>query len=61
LADTMSGAWVNFAKTGNPNGHNMPQWQAYNRDNGAVMVFDNQPHMKYHHDDELMKLLTTKQ
>lgn len=61
LADTMSGAWVNFAKTGNPNGHNMPQWQAYNRDNGAVMVFDNQPHMKYHHGDELMKLLTTKQ
>jgi len=60
LANTMSGAWVNFAKTGNPNGQTLPQWQAYNRDNGAVMVFDKHPQMKYHHDDELMKLLAKK-
>lgn len=60
LANTMSGAWVNFARTGNPNGQHIPQWQAYNRDNGAVMIFDNNPQMKYHHDDALMKLLSAK-
>ena len=35
LADTMSGYWVNFAATGNPNGKGLPEWPAYNVKKGA--------------------------
>ena len=38
LAKKMSTAWVNFAKTGNPNGGDLPQWDAYTRENGNVMI-----------------------
>ncbi|QSX34169.1 carboxylesterase family protein [Shewanella avicenniae] len=36
LADTMSSYWVNFAKTGNPNGAGLPVWPAW--DNAAPQV-----------------------
>ncbi len=57
LADKMSRAWTNFAKTGNPNTEGLPQWDAYTRENGNVMIFDNQPEVKQHHDEKLQRLL----
>ncbi|TRX43117.1 carboxylesterase/lipase family protein [Flavobacterium restrictum] len=33
-----SSYWVNFAKTGNPNGSNLPEWKMYDQESGAVMV-----------------------
>ena len=57
LADKMSRAWAAFARTGNPNVVGLPQWQPYTRQNGATMIFDNQPTMTYHHDEALMKTL----
>lgn len=57
LADKMSRAWVAFARTGNPNVDGLPDWPAYTRSSGATMVFDNQPEVKIHHDEKLMKLL----
>lgn len=53
----MSTAWANFAKTGNPNGNGLPQWDAYNRENGATMIFDNEVKQVQHHDETLLKLL----
>ena len=51
LADKMSQAWIDFARTGNPG------WEAYTRDNGATMLFDDEPVVTYHHDDVLMNIL----
>ena len=57
LADKMSRAWVAFARTGNPNIEGLSQWEAYTPQNGATMIFDNKPVIKYHHDAELLRLL----
>ena len=29
--------WVNFAKTGNPNGKGLPTWPVYNFDNESIL------------------------
>lgn len=57
LADKMSRAWGNFAKTGNPNAQGLPKWTAYTPENGVTMIFDNQSEIRQHHDRALMKLL----
>jgi para-nitrobenzyl esterase len=38
LADQMSNYWVNFAKTGNPNGSKLTQWPTYTKQKGQVMI-----------------------
>lgn len=40
LADIMSDYWVNFAKTGNPNGNNLPAWKPFNVSEKEVMNLD---------------------
>lgn len=57
LADKMSRAWGNFAKTGNPNAQGLPKWTDYTPENGVTMIFDNQSEVRQHHDRALMKLL----
>ena len=54
LAQKMSTAWANFARTGNPNGEGLPQWPAYTPEGGATMWFDNTCTIKKHHDRELL-------
>jgi para-nitrobenzyl esterase len=39
LAETMSGYWVNFATTGDPNGVGLPEWPAYDNENEWFMEF----------------------
>ena len=58
LADKMSQAWINFARTGNPNHKGIPAWQKYSEANGATMFFDNQCIEKYHHDKDILELTT---
>jgi para-nitrobenzyl esterase len=43
LAETMSSYWVNFVKTGNPNGNNLPEWKQYDQAGKQVMILDEVP------------------
>jgi para-nitrobenzyl esterase len=40
LAELMSDYWVNFVKTGNPNGKGLPEWPKYNTTENLVKVFN---------------------
>ena len=42
LADKTSGAWVAFARNGNPNHSGIPKWTAYNATDRSVMHIDNE-------------------
>ena len=44
LANVMSDYWVNFARTGDPNGNGLPIWDAYNEDTKMIMVLDLKSH-----------------
>ncbi len=39
LSDLMSSYWVNFARTGDPNGPCLPEWSAYSAKGTQVMTF----------------------
>ena len=39
IADMANSYWVNFARTGNPNGPGLPEWPAYSKANDTVMDF----------------------
>lgn len=58
LSDKMSSAWLNFAKTGNPNVEGkLPLWPAYTAENGATMYFENECKIVNNHDRELMNFI----
>jgi para-nitrobenzyl esterase len=40
LADQVSSAWVNFARTGDPNNPKIPTWPAFDTHQRAVMIID---------------------
>ena len=59
LGDAMSQAWINFARTGNPNNSLLPKWDAYTLKNGAVMYFDApKSEVLYKHDRKLMEFIS---
>jgi para-nitrobenzyl esterase len=43
VADAMSSHWVNFARSGDPNGKGLSKWPVYDGKNQSVMVFGNPP------------------
>jgi para-nitrobenzyl esterase len=43
LADIMSESWLAFARTGNPNSAETPNWPAYDSKRRATMIFDVPP------------------
>jgi para-nitrobenzyl esterase len=59
LAKTMSTAWVNFARTGNPSQPGL-NWLASDADRCQTMVFDNHCRMVDDPDGEVRRILLTK-
>jgi para-nitrobenzyl esterase len=43
VADTVSGYWLNFIRTGNPNGAGLPAWPAFNLQDESVMRLNEAP------------------
>lgn len=43
VSDVMSDYWVNFAKTGDPNGTGLPKWESYNIDAEPYMELGDTP------------------
>lgn len=58
LADKVSSAWINFARWGNPNYKDLPQWPVYNAANTATMHFDNTSVVRPQMDKELLDLVS---
>jgi para-nitrobenzyl esterase len=56
LTDKVSQAWINFARTGNPNHKGLPNWPAFTAGNGATMIFNNNCEVRNNHDKELMSM-----
>jgi para-nitrobenzyl esterase len=40
IADLMSSYWVNFARSGDPNGPGLPRWEAYGPEQEQAMILD---------------------
>lgn len=58
LSEVMSNAWINFAKTGNPNAAGvLPQWDPYTAENGNTMYFDRESRIVNNHDRDLMQFV----
>lgn len=56
LGEILSSAWINFARTGNPNGAGVPEWPDYTTSKKATMIFDTNCQVKYDFDAHLRKV-----
>lgn len=57
LSDQMSGALLQFMKTGDPNGGGLPRWEAYTQAKGETMVLNDQSALQDDPDREARKLI----
>jgi para-nitrobenzyl esterase len=46
LENVISSYWVNFAKTGNPNGAGLPEWKSYQKETGIIMELGDKVQMQ---------------
>jgi para-nitrobenzyl esterase len=61
LADKVSRAWINFARHDDPNHEGLPAWESYTAENGTTMFFDDNCHIRHHHDKELLEFVRRSQ
>lgn len=57
LGARMAGAWISFARTGNPNHAGLPYWPAYDPHTVPTMTFDNECVVKNDPDGEIRKAI----
>ncbi len=57
LSEKMAGSFINFVKTGNPNGGGLPSWKPYTSQHGETMVLDDSPALVNDPDREARKAL----
>lgn len=58
LAARTSGAWIAFARSGNPNHPGLPKWPAYSAERGEVMILDNKCEVRNDPDRAERRLIT---
>ena len=56
-SDEIQSIWASFARTGVPEVPGAESWEPYTRENGSVMILDDESYLTYHHDENLLKLL----
>ena len=57
LSKQMSTAWVNFARTGNPNHDDLPHWPSYAAETRATMYFDVPCEVRYDPEGQGLKII----
>jgi para-nitrobenzyl esterase len=57
ISEAMATYWTNFAKYGNPNGKDVPEWTAFTNDKPVVMYFQKKPYMCSVPSEESLKVL----
>ena len=60
LGEILSSAWINFARTDNPNGADVPEWPEYTTKKKATMIFDTNCQVKYDFDAHLRNVVLGK-
>jgi para-nitrobenzyl esterase len=58
MADTVSSAWVQFAKTGNPNREGLPEWPSYTPATDKLLEWGSPIAVRQHFRAEQLDLLT---
>ncbi|WP_276894655.1 carboxylesterase family protein, partial [Hallella bergensis] len=56
LGETMSDAWVSFARTGSPVTKALADWESFTSEGGATMIFDTKCKVVHNHDKKLIDL-----
>lgn len=56
LSESMMDAWVQFARLGNPNHANLPQWDEYDSESRSMMLLDVEPTLLSKHFEDKIAL-----